>query len=436
MRLRSVLTLILTMISAPVVSAPLATELSPGDVETISDKPSADELAEAPAPDSASGVEVPPPKEDDRPVANALFAVPRAVILFLLSGPRYAAVEVDELLDKRSPNAMGRDVKSKWRFGGIFAWEKALGFNTGARVGRELAPNATVDGYVGFFGSRGQSGGVRASLGRYTAAELEPALTFDAGRELRRVFAGIGDRGARGTYDQKRIAASGSLTAHAGAFAFGGRAIFDASRAEDPDLPFSEVYEPMSIVGFDEDQRAATGELFVAYDSRRPSYRWVPRSAPSTGFYARAAVGYTRGTMERSGQLSTFRGTFETRRLFDLFHGDRVLSIGGTAEAVSADANELPFDRLPSLGGHERMRAFARDEIRGRTALYGDVQYEWPLGKSARGYLFAETGGASRIHFGYGGGIRLVIETATWLRLQLAGSEAGDIGFYFQFGEL
>ena len=425
MRLRSVLTAIVTTISASAASA-----------QPVTDKPSPDDLAEAPAADGASGVEVPPPKEDDRPFANALFAVPRAVILVLLSGPRYAAVEVDQFLDKRSPNAMGRDVKSKWRFGAILAWETALGFNTGARVGRELAPNATVDAYVGFFGARGQSGGLRASFGRYTEAELEPALAFDAGRDLKRVFAGIGDRGTLGTYDQKRIAASGSLTAHAGAFAFGGRGIVDASRAEDPDLAFTDAYEPMSIVGFEEDQRAATGELFVAYDSRRPSHKWIPRSAPSTGFYARAAVGYTRGMMERSGQLSTFRGTFETRRLFDLFHGDRVLSIGGTAEAVSADANELPFDRLPSLGGHERMRAFARDEIRGRTALYGDVQYEWPLGKSARGYLFAETGGASRIHFGYGGGIRLVIESATWLRIQLAGSEAGDVGFYFQFGEL
>ncbi|MEJ7602237.1 MAG: hypothetical protein WKG01_30350 [Kofleriaceae bacterium] len=135
----------------------------------------------------------------------------------------------------------------------------------------------------------------------------------------------------------------------------------------------------------------------------------------------------------------------EARRLLDLFHGDRVLSIGVIGETVTADAAELPFDRLPSLGGQHRLRALARDELRDRTSTFADIQYEWALGAMTRAYLFVETGAVhpsprdlalSRLHHGYGGGVRLLDDQAHWLRLQLAGSTAGELGFFIQLGAL
>ena len=426
------------MASVPVAAAPLVIPPTRGGVDQASEverEPSPAELTDAPPADRATSLTVTPPPAERR-FANTLLAVPRAIVLFLLQGPRYAAAEIDDYLEKRSPNAFARDVeKPSWRFGATVDWQTALGPSLAARVGRKFATATALDAYVGFFGARGQSGGLRASLGRYTAADLEPVLVVDAGREMRRVFAGIDDRGPRATYEDRRVAATASLAAHAGDVEFGGRGIFDASRADDANDTFLTAYDTTALVGFDEAQRAGTGELYVAYDSRRVADRSIPRGAPSTGFYARGAVSYMNGTASRTGGMSTFRGTLEARKLFDLFHGDRVLSIGGTAEAVSADAMELPFDRLPTLGGADRMRGYARDELRGRKALWADVLYEWPVGNTTRAYVFVEAGGTSSVHAGYGGGLRFV-GSSTVARFQLAGSEAGDFGFYLQLGAL
>ncbi|MDQ3369908.1 MAG: hypothetical protein M3680_31200, partial [Myxococcota bacterium] len=96
-------------------------------------------------------------------------------------------------------------------------------------------------------------------------------------------------------------------------------------------------------------------------------------------------------------------------------------------------------------GGPHRLRALARDELRDRSSAFGEVEYEWALGGSSRAYLFVETGAvqpdlaalaASQLHVGYGGGLRLLRGAATSLRLQLAGSAAGDLGCYLQLGAL
>ena len=197
------------------------------------------------------------------------------------------------------------------------------------------------------------------------------------------------------------------------------------------------------VAGLDETQRAATGELALIYDSRRITHPWVHTGAWSTGFYVRAAAAYTSGEASRSGSFDTVRGTLEARRLFDLFNGDRVLSIGVRGDAVSGE--DLPFDRLPSLGGRDRMRALARDELRGQTSAFADIQYEWALGGDSRAFVFAETGGVAAeaselgsadLHLGYGGGLRFLTGEATSLRAHLAGSADGHIGFYLQLGAL
>jgi len=402
----------------------------------LKDEPPKEEPADGPPADKASGVAIAPPHEEHR-FADALLALPRETLTLLFEGPRYAAGELDDYLEKRSPNLYARDVHSAWRFGAIVDWETALGPSMGARIGRELGDAAALDGYVGFFGARGQSAGAWATFGQYTEARLQPVLSIDAGRELERVYSGIGMRGPRGEYKQQAITASPMLVAHAGPFAFGTRAAFDASRTDDPDDALVANYDLSQLRGFDETERAVTGELFTVFDTRAPAYSWIPKAAPSSGWYARAGVSYTRGSASRTGEFATWRGALEARRLFDLFRGDRVLSFGARADAVSADADELPFDRLPSLGGNDQMRAFARDELRARSALYGDVQYEWALGRISRAYIFVETGAvATDAHVGYGGGFRLLSGAATSARFQIAGSNTGDIGFYLQLGRL
>ncbi len=427
--------LILSVSAATAHAQPVASTES-ADPSPEPDPPavSADMLAAAPPADQASGVAIAPPRETHR-VANTLLALPRMMVLLLLEGPRYAAHEVDAYLESRSPNAFGRDVaKPSWRFGATFEWQTALGASLGVRVGHELGDDTSVDAYVGLFGPRGQSGGLSANLGRYTVARLEPTLSFDAGRDLTRAFAGIGTHGPRGTYDQRGYTAAAGVAGHVGAVRFGARGSYDDTHAADPSSDFA--YDPLMLFGFREDTRAATGEVSVTLDTRRSAYRHIVRSAPSSGSYVRGAVAYTSGKASRSGDFTTARGTLEARQLFDLFAGNRVLSFGAGIEAISAEANEVPFDRLPMLGGRDHLRAFAMGELRDRNAAYADVQYDWPVGNSMRSYIFAEVGHTAAWHGAYGGGLRYHTRSSIIARIQIAGSDEGELGMFFQLGAL
>lgn len=389
---------------------------------------------EPPPADQASGIAIAAPRET-HPVANTLLAVPRGIVLLLLEAPRYAAAEVDDYLESRSPNAVGRDVKqASWRFGALVESQTELGTSIGLRIGRRLATATTIDAYGGLFGARGQSGGLHANLGRFTAARIEPSISFDAGKDLTRAFAGIDTHGPRATYEQRGMTAGVGLAAHAGPIRFGVRGTVDSTLAADPSADFA--YDPAMIVGFDERQRARTGELAITLDTRHRANTRIPTSAPSSGWLLRGELAYTSGTAARTGDFALGRGTLEARRLFDLFHGDRVLSIGGRFEAITADAMEVPFERLPALGGRDRMRAYAMDELRAGEAAYGDIQYEWPLGADLRSYLFVEAGHTDAWHGGYGGGLRYHTNSSVAARLQIAGSGTGDLGMFFQLGAL
>lgn len=417
---------------APGGSEDLPRPHRPADADA---EPDPRRLAAAPPADAASGIAIAPPAADHR-LANGLLAVPRTVALLLLTGPRYAAGEIDDYLEGRSPDARGRFVAQRgWRFGAVAEGETQLGASLALRLGYKLGRQSAVDVYGGLLGARGQSGGVRAALGHYTSYRLQPSLSIDAGRKLERVFSGIGELGARTQYLERRVAAVAGLSSRLGSVELVATAGIGRTAADDDDASM--------LAGFNETQRAQTAEVALIYDRRRTTHPWVHEGAWSTGFYVRAAAAYTQGDASRSGAFSTGRGTLEVRRLFDLFHGDRVLSIGIRGEAVSGD--DLPFDRLPSLGGRDRLRALARDELRDRTTSFAELQYEWALGADSRAFLFVETGAvaaqpdelaAADLHLGYGGGLRLLTGDSTSLRAQVAGSADGHVGFYLQLGAL
>lgn len=405
--------------------------------DAIDDEPDPERLNRAQPADAASGIAIAHAEPDHR-IANGLLAVPRTVALLVLSGPRFAAAEIDDYLESQSPDARGRfTAKRGWRFGAVAEGETSLGASIALRVGYKLGRQASVDAYGGVLGPRGQSGGVRAALGQFTSLRLQPSVSLDSGRKLERVFSGVGELGMRTRYLERRVAATAGLASRLGPVQLVASAVVDRTGSD------AEDAAPSMIAGLDETQRASTGELALIYDTRRITHPWVHAGAWSTGLYVRAAAAYTRGDASRSGTFATGRGTLEVRRLFDLFHGDRVLSIGVRGEAVSGE--DLPFDRLPSLGGRERLRALARDELRARTASFAEVQYEWALGADSRAFLFVETGGvaaeaselaAADLHLGYGGGLRFLTGDATSLRAQIAGSADGHVGFYLQLGAL
>jgi hypothetical protein len=113
-----------------------------------------------------------------------------------------------------------------------------------------------------------------------------------------------------------------------------------------------------------------------------------------------------------------------------------VLSLGATVEAVTH--GDIPFDRLPHLGGPQRMRAFARDELRGERAAYADAQYEWPLSPTVHSLLFVEGAAltTAQLHGDFGFGVHCFTRSSTYLNLELARSFAGVNAVFLQVGAL
>lgn len=424
------LTLVACLCVAPALTAaqPVASTTEPapgGDPATTSahpepGEPDADALAAAPPADRASGVEIPAPRERHR-IANTLLAIPRFAATLVLTGPRYAAAGVDSYLESRSPNAFGRDVRSSWRFGALGAWEPVLGPSIAARIGHTVGDDGAIDLHAGGLGPRGISGGLR---GEYGIA----SLAVEAGTSMDRI-----DRTfAASRYEQEAASATAALALGSGALRAGASVSADVRRNE------LDMAPPIPLAGIDEAHRAVTGELSVGIDTRHPVYRTINVAAPGAGTLLRLTGGYTRGEGDVTPVFQTARLRVEAQQLIDLFHGDRVLTLGGRAEAVSARAEELPFDRLPALGGVEGLRALGRDELRGRTVAFLEARYEWPLGEDSRAYVLAE--GGHLLNFGaiagYGGGIRFLAGSSTVLRLELAGATDGSIGLSFQLGAL
>lgn len=384
----------------------------------------------APLPDEASGIEVAVPERKHR-VVNTMLALPRLVAHVILRGPRYAAAGVDSYLENKSPDVGGRATATKqhWRFGAEVVGENELGLSLAVRIGYRASEHATVDVYGGLMGVRGESGGARLVLGDFTDLHLQPSISADAGRDLERLY-GVGSATSRDDhYEAKEVGITPALTSVLGRFQIRAAARYDRTD-NDPIV----TLDPMPA-GIGEVERVTTGELAVTYDGRRRTHPWVNEATYSTGFYVRAAAAYIHGDATRSGGFSTGRGSLEVKRLFDLFRGDRVLTISLRGEAVTDDT--VPFDRMPTLGGRDRMRAFARDELRAARLGFAELQYEWALGLDSRGYVFTEAGGDSDdIHVDGGIGLRLLTGGSTSLRMQVATSAEGDVGFYLQLGAL
>ena len=390
----------------------------------------AEPVDQAPPADQASGIEVAAPERTYR-ISNMLLAFPRLIAHVILRGPRYAAAGVDSYLESKSPDVGGRTVGNQagFRFGAELVGENELGLSLAVRIGYRVSGHATVDFYGGLMGVRGQSGGARLILGDHTELHLQPSLAADAGNELERLY-GIGGATSRDDhYEAQEASLTPAIASQLGPFQIRASARFD--RVDNDPIA---ALDPMPV-GAGEVERATTEELAITYDGRRRTHPWVNEATYSTGFYVRAAGAYIHGDASRSGAFSTWRGVFEARRLFDLFRGDRVLTIGVRGEALTDD--HMPFDRMPALGGRDRMRAFATRELRGRRLAYATLEYEWALGLDSRGYLFTEAGGvADAVHYDGGIGIRLLTGGSTSLRMQVAASANGDVGFYLQLGAL
>jgi hypothetical protein len=196
--------------------------------------------------------------------------------------------------------------------------------------------------------------------------------------------------------------------------------------------PTTDVYAPMSLVGFTTGANNAYGEVSAVLDTREVASRYISRAAPSTGWWATGFVGITRGRGEDPSHYTRYGA--DVRRYIDLYHGDRVLVVRGYLEGVTAQLDEIPFTDLPRLGGNELLRGFEIDRFRDRVVALASLEYDFPVHYGVNAYGFVDGGRVANdlrdldpndVHYGWGFGLQVQSLNAFLLRAQLAHSGEG-----------
>jgi len=430
-----------------------AKQVPPGTDEERGDRDEPDPaaLAVAPPADQASGHlrEHEQPGGALRAIGNGILWLPRTVVELGLWGPDLLAGRVDSYLDSRGPNVYGRGNQAPtWSLAGMLAWESPFGPSVGARVGRSLGRRLRADLTGVAFGRYGTTGRIGLNVEPPGPARIELDGEVEHDREL--VFAGIGDHGlAAGSgldpygpgpediLQDRAISGELAVPIDLGAWRLQPSARIERHEIAPEDMD-TFGYDPAAVPGLGDPIAVGGGRLDVIYDARVVPYPWIPRTAPASGWRARAWAG-------GSGGDGFFTGRYGAsgERLFDLFRGTRVLALRARLDAVTGDRRDLPFFLLPSLGGPDHLRAFSRGRFRDEVATVGEVAYEWAVGLHTRASLFVELGGVHEgldqlgvdpLHWSPGASFRFAGDDATEARAVVAGSLTGEWSFSILLG--
>ncbi|MEM9491910.1 MAG: BamA/TamA family outer membrane protein, partial [Myxococcota bacterium] len=220
----------------------------------------------------------------------------------------------------------------------------------------------------------------------------EPAVGIDAQND---------ERAARARVDQEMLIAALSAAWQAtrrihlrGTVAATTRRY--ASPAEDrySDADIAILFDPDSLVGFDDGSRQVYRELRALYDDRVQDNPYVTMAQPSRGWRAEGFVAYARGWDGDPSNYLHYGGDVQYH--INLYRGDRILLLRGHAEGVTAAIDAIPFSVLPRLGGSRLMRGYHRGRFRDRVVTAATVEYRFPVNRFLSGFLFVDAGGAWR----------------------------------------
>jgi hypothetical protein len=159
--------------------------------------------------------------------------------------------------------------------------------------------------------------------------------------------------------------------------------------------PIEDVYDPMTLPGYQQDVSHVYGELELRYDSRRAESRWEPRKIYSEGSLASVYGGRVFGI---SNSPDFWHYGTDLQQYLRVGEGPRRFVIRLHGDAVSGSRNELPFVELPYLGGDTFLRGYDFQRFRDRIAAVGSVSYLWDVGHYVDAYLFFDGG---RVYSGY-----------------------------------
>ncbi|HEY4055315.1 MAG TPA: hypothetical protein VGM39_01860 [Kofleriaceae bacterium] len=209
---------------------------------------------------------------------------------------------------------------------------------------------------------------------------------------------------------------------------------------EGVDNGIEQRFDTSKLVGYDSGVKNTYFELEAIYDTRRPSGRFQPPVFETTGWYASVHAGHANGIDGDPTDFWRYGG--EVQKLFDLYHGTRVLTLRAMMDAVAGGDgrtdNNISFIDLPRLGGVDWLRGYPDGRFRDKAVTLVTAEYGWDLGNFVSAYLFLDGGRTwstlenvdpDSLHYGYGGGIELHTNDSFLMRGQLALSREGDVFF-------
>jgi hypothetical protein len=399
--------------------------------------PVIDPLAGAPRPEAADGVIVPREAPPERRWLRAALFVPRVAVAAALAPVRFVLWAEDAhqvrartkqvFWDRTEtfglyPTA-GWDGGKNVRGGAVFVHEDLLGASVQAR-----ASVGTVERMLA-------AGAVRVDHGR-GALELS-ARHRDAEGEG---YFGIGDTDtevSRYGVDETSVRAGARWRIAPGVTVGLGGSMrwleFRDSNGVLDDPTITELHDVTAIPGFERGVEAARGELSLHVDRRRPRHHFQSPAAPSTGWAAQVFAGWQHG---RDDGARFGYGGADVARAFDLFGGDRVLTLRATVDGVVGDGEEIPFVDLPTLGGTGLLRGYSTGRFRDRWAATASAEYMYPVTEGVGAFVFTDAGRvaaapdeladrAPRVGFGFG--LQAHSRRSMLARLWLASSIDGGV---------
>jgi outer membrane protein assembly factor BamA len=207
----------------------------------------------------------------------------------------------------------------------------------------------------------------------------------------------------------------------------------------DTGLSSEEVYNPETLVGFDETTRHLYPEVELAWDTRRRKSPWEPVTVNSRGSLILAFAGFVH-QFDVGGDFVHYG--FELQHYWRLGLGPRVLIGRIHGEAVTGDLGQIPMSELPYLGGGDFLRGYPYGRFRDRVATVGSLEYMWSLAAWGSAFVFTDVGRVyggwnqftlDDLHVGYGLGLEFYSSDSFYADFAIASSSNGGIALTAEF---
>lgn len=202
--------------------------------------------------------------------------------------------------------------------------------------------------------------------------------------------------------------------------------------------PISALFDATSAPAIGEDLGYTVASGFVEVDYRQP------RNARRGGWYR---LDVSRYADRDDGEWSFTQTDLDLRQYFGFVADRRVVALRAWLSSTTpADGSRgTPFFLMPALGGHDTLRGFRNDRLRGPHALLLQAEYRWELWSGLDAALFYDAGQVAqrradfdlaRLDDDYGFGFRFNTSNGIVLRVDAAFGSRDGKHLYISLGSV